>query len=66
VALIVSDDGVGLPSVDSSGSFGLGHGIRNLRERAQMTGGRLTLSGDQGCGTHARLDWPLTSNEYDP
>jgi signal transduction histidine kinase len=66
VALIVSDDGVGLPSVDSSGSFGLGHGIRNLRERTQMTGGRLTLSGDQGCGTHARLDWLLTSNEHAP
>jgi signal transduction histidine kinase len=66
VALIVSDDGVGLPSVDSSGSFGLGHGIRNLRERTQMTGGRLTLSGDQGCGTHVRLDWLLTSNEHDP
>jgi signal transduction histidine kinase len=66
VALIVADDGVGLPSVNSSGSFGMGHGIRNLRERTQMTGGRLTLSGDQGCGTHARLDWPLTSNEHAP
>ena len=57
VTLIVCDDGVGLPSASASGSFGTGHGIRNLRERAQMTGGSLTLSADQGCGTLARLDW---------
>ena len=57
VTLIVCDDGVGLPNASASGSFGTGHGIRNLRERAQMTGGTLTLSADQGCGTLARLDW---------
>ena len=57
VTLIVCDDGVGLPSASSSGSFGTGHGIRNLRERAQMTGGTLTLTADHGCGTLARLDW---------
>jgi signal transduction histidine kinase len=57
VTLIVCDDGVGLPNASASGSFGTGHGLRNLRERAQMTGGTLTLSADQGCGTLARLDW---------
>ena len=57
VTLIVCDDGIGLPNASASGSFGTGHGIRNLRERAQMTGGSLTLSADQGCGTLARLDW---------
>ena len=57
VTLIVCDDGVGLPEPSASGSFGTGVGIRNLRERAQMTGGKLTLSADQGCGTLARLDW---------
>jgi signal transduction histidine kinase len=57
VTLIVCDDGIGLPNTSASGSFGTGHGIRNLRERAQMTGGSLTLSADQGCGTLARLDW---------
>lgn len=57
LTLIVCDDGIGLPQPTASGSFGTGHGIRNLRERAQMTGGKLTLSADQGCGTLARLDW---------
>ena len=57
VTLIVCDDGIGLPQPNSSGSFGTGHGIRNLRERAQMTGGKFSLTADQGCGTLARLDW---------
>jgi signal transduction histidine kinase len=57
VSLGVCDDGCGLPSADSSGSFGVGHGIRNLRERAQMTGGNLTLSSEPGGGTRAGLDW---------
>ena len=61
VTLIVCDDGIGLPSPSVTGSFGTGHGIRNLRERAQMTGGKLTLSADQGVGTLARLDWVLGS-----
>jgi signal transduction histidine kinase len=63
VALIVCDDGIGLPPADSSGSFGMGHGIRNLRERAQMTGGKLILSGDHQGGTRAQLDWALAARD---
>ncbi len=63
VSLMVCDDGVGLPNVDSSGSFGRGHGIRNLRERTQMTGGKLTLSSEPGRGTRARLDWVLGTGD---
>jgi signal transduction histidine kinase len=63
VSLMVCDDGIGLPPVDSSGSFGRGHGIRNLRERAQMTGGKMTLSQDHRGGTRARLDWPLATGD---
>jgi signal transduction histidine kinase len=63
VSLAVCDDGVGLPAVDSSGSFGRGHGIRNLRERTQMTGGKLTLSSEPGRGTRARLDWILSTGD---
>jgi signal transduction histidine kinase len=61
--LMVCDDGVGMPSVDSSGSFGMGHGIRNLRERTQMTGGKLTWSANDGGGTRARIDWLLSPVE---
>ena len=66
ITLIICDDGVGLPAPSATGSFGMGHGIRNLRERAQMTGGKLTLSVDRGCGTLARLDWPHAPSEQPP
>jgi len=59
IALTVCDDGIGMPHPDSSGSFGRGHGIRNLRERAQMTGGKMTLSPGPRGGTHVQMDWPL-------
>ncbi len=63
ISLMVCDDGIGLPPVDSSGSFGRGHGIRNLRERAQMTGGKMTFTADHRGGTRARLDWPLATTD---
>lgn len=66
VSLAVCDDGEGLPAVGSSKSFGWGHGIRNLRERTQMTGGRLILSSEPGRGTRARLDWILATGDLEP
>jgi two-component system, NarL family, sensor kinase len=59
ITLTLWDDGIGLPQPDSSGSFGLGHGIRNLRERAQMTGGTMTLGPGPRGGTRVQMDWPL-------
>jgi signal transduction histidine kinase len=63
VILTVWDDGVGMPQPDSSGSFGRGHGIRNLRERAQMTGGRMTLGPGPRGGTRVQLDWSLAARD---
>ena len=63
VSLLVHDDGIGLPPVSASGSFGRGHGIRNLRERAQMTGGRMILSPDRRGGTRAHIVWPLHTRD---
>jgi signal transduction histidine kinase len=63
ITLTVWDDGIGLPQPDSSGSFGRGHGIRNLRERAQMTGGRMTLGPGPRSGTRVQMDWPLASRD---
>jgi signal transduction histidine kinase len=61
ITLTVWDDGIGLPQPDSSGSFGRGHGIRNLRERAQMTGGRMALGPGPRSGTRVQLDWPVAA-----
>jgi signal transduction histidine kinase len=66
VSLTICDDGVGMPQPDSSGSFGRGHGIRNLRERAQMTGGRLTLGADGSSGTRVQVEWPLAARDCNP
>jgi signal transduction histidine kinase len=65
--LAIRDDGVGInTSTSATGSYSIskqGHGIRNLRERAQMTGGRLTLSTAPGGGTLAHIEWNLTPDE---
>jgi signal transduction histidine kinase len=63
ITLTVWDDGIGMPQPDSFGSFGRGHGMRNLRERAQMTGGRMTLGPDPRSGTRVQMDWPLAARD---
>jgi signal transduction histidine kinase len=63
VTLSVCDDGIGMPEPDSSGSFGRGHGIRNLRERAQMTGGRMLITRAQIGGTWVELNWPVGGSD---
>jgi signal transduction histidine kinase len=63
ITLAVWDDGIGMPQPDSSGSFGRGHGIRNLRERAQMTGGRMTLGPGPRNGTLVQMDWPVAASD---
>ena len=62
VILWVQDDGIGLPPVSATGSFGHGNGIKNLRERAEMSRGKLTITSKPGCGTRVQLAWPVGSN----
>jgi signal transduction histidine kinase len=63
VTFTVSDDGIGMPQASASGSFGRGHGIRNLRERAQMTGGRMLLGAGVCGGTRVQMEWPLATRD---
>lgn len=63
--LEVRDNGVGVDSA-SEESRRHGSGLRNLRERAQMTGGRFSVSRAPGGGTHAQLSWPLAEGESSP
>jgi two-component system, NarL family, sensor histidine kinase UhpB len=54
VRLLVTDDGRGLPE-----RIGHGGGIRGMRERALLVGGRLLVGdGPQG-GVEVRLDVPI-------
>lgn len=57
VSLVVSDDGVGLGEAPPSA------GIRGMRERALLVGGRLTIAAPPGGGTAVRLDVPATQDQ---
>jgi signal transduction histidine kinase len=56
VCLEVTDDGRGL---DPATAERAGFGLRGIRQRAETSGGSLTLSTDPGPGTTLRVDLPL-------
>ncbi len=59
LTLEVRDDGVGMPdSINETGRLH-GSGIRNLRERAEMTGGQFTISPPSNGGAAVRIVWIL-------
>ena len=60
--LEVRDDGHGMAG-DADHSKLLGSGIRNLRERAEMTGGKFSLTSRSGSGAVAEINWPLEPKE---
>jgi signal transduction histidine kinase len=51
--LTVQDDGAGLRPGAAAG-----YGLRNMRDRARLLGGRLEVSGTAGKGTTVSLDIP--------
>jgi signal transduction histidine kinase len=63
LVLEVRDNGIGMPESLRDGTRVSGNGLRNLRERAGMTGGRFTISRVRPCGTIARISWLLMRDE---
>jgi signal transduction histidine kinase len=58
--LEVEDDGVGIQNRPLDAGMRTGRGLRNLRERAAMTGGEFTVvNRPAGSGTRARIEWQL-------
>jgi signal transduction histidine kinase len=58
--LLVRDNGVGVGvSAGSPGANRSGSGLRNLRERARLSGGQFGIVRGRAGGTTARLTWPL-------
>lgn len=65
VRIVLTDNGRGLPAAPADGRPA-GHGIANMRARAQSIGARLYIENTQeaqeaqntGRGTRVRLDWP--------
>jgi signal transduction histidine kinase len=64
LVLQVHDNGVGLEMATAE-SRRHGSGLRNLRERAQMTGGQFNVEQAPGHGTIAQLVWRLDETERD-
>jgi signal transduction histidine kinase len=64
LSLEVRDDGSGIERLADDHSQLHGSGIRNLRERADMTGGRFTLGPSPGGGTSAQIIWLLDENDF--
>ena len=62
LTLEVRDNGVGLENATAE-SRRHGSGLRNLRERAQMTGGQFNITRAPGRGTLAQLSWRLQHEE---
>jgi PAS domain S-box-containing protein len=58
--LLIEDDGQGFAMEPESG----GHrfGLDNMRERASLSGGRLTIESTQGTGTALRVSWKTNDN----
>ena len=63
VVLEVRDDGVGPKASRHSKETGEGQGMRNLRERAELTGGKFELIHGSPTGAVARICWMLSSEE---
>jgi signal transduction histidine kinase len=63
IQLTIEDDGKGF---NSGGSFdqSVHHGLANMRERAEIMGGRLTIESDENRGTLIIIEVPLQPNEY--
>jgi signal transduction histidine kinase len=57
--LRITDDGVGMTQMPNNGK---GQGIRNMRERTMLLGGKLTISGQPDRGVVIELEVPY---EYD-
>jgi len=58
--LLISDDGIGLQTRRRGPARGNGHGLSNLRERAEQLKGELMLSSTPGKGTTLQLTFPCS------
>ena len=63
LCLEVRDDGIGMADEARNPARLHGSGIRNLRERAEMTGGQFSVSSSAGRGTLVRIVWDLSADE---
>jgi signal transduction histidine kinase len=63
LSLEVRDDGIGMASEEREPARLYGSGIRNIRERAEMTAGQFSLSSVADGGTSAHIMWRIGADE---
>jgi signal transduction histidine kinase len=66
LSLEVRDDGIGMSDEVRDPARLHGSGIRNLRERAEMTAGQFSIASLDGRGTFAQIVWRLGADEPAP
>jgi two-component system, NarL family, sensor kinase len=63
LSLEVRDDGIGMANEVGDPARLHGAGLRNLRERAEMTAGEFTIASSADGGTTAQIVWRLGADE---
>ena len=59
LVLVVQDNGIGLDTAKLDDSSDHGHGLRNMKQRAQAIGGKLVCTNLPTGGTRVQLELPL-------
>ena len=61
LVLVISDDGAGFDpeAANSKEELNRGFGIMSMKERAELSGGNLSIDSDRGQGTIISASWPL-------
>ena len=61
IDLVIADDGAGFDpeAAQSKQELNRGLGIMSMKERAELSGGNLSIDSDKGQGTIISASWPL-------
>jgi PAS domain S-box-containing protein len=61
IVLVIADEGAGFDpeAVNSKHALNRGLGIMSMKERAELSGGNLSIDSDRGQGTIISASWPL-------
>ncbi len=62
IRLCIGDDGLGFAAGELN-AYGGGFGLKSMRERARLTGGRLHIRSRPGAGTAVVARWPLRPSD---
>jgi signal transduction histidine kinase len=62
IQLIIEDDGCGMNGVESNGYKSMRHGLGNMRDRAEIMGGKLIIESDSNRGTLVIAEAPINNS----